>query len=113
MSKDDYGFGTARRPAGLDRIKPGGAGLEQQTPVKDIDRAGEAIGFTSRDTSEYDIVPTRRTLGPTTAMNMRAPIAMRNRFVEFCRLEGRLSYWEGIERMMDELGIDPNGRRKR
>jgi len=113
MSKDDFGFEAIRRPAGLDRIKPGGAGLDQETPVKAIDRAGEAIGFTSRDSSEYDIVPARRSLGPTTAMNMRAPIAMRNRFVEFCRLEGRLSYWEGIERMMDELGIDPSGRRTR
>lgn len=113
MSENDYGFGKARRTTGLDRIKPGGAGVEDETPVTKIDKAGEAIGFTSRDTSEYEIVPARRVLGPTTAMNMRAPIAMRNRFVEFCRLEGRLSYWEGIERLMDELGVDQNGRRTR
>lgn len=90
MSKPSFGFGN------LADIKP-----EQpaQDPVqRDIDRAGERLGFATRE------VPQRRkrrtgTDEPTDQLNLRATISDINRFVEWCESE-RISYREGFGRLV-------------
>jgi hypothetical protein len=48
----------------------------------------------------------------TTALNVRCPVRVFNPFAKFCEEEGRLSYWEGLERLMELAEIDENGKRR-
>lgn len=52
----------------------------------------------------------RKAVGPTTPLNIRCPVRVFNPFVRFCE-ENRLSYWEGVERLMQIAGVDESGRR--
>jgi hypothetical protein len=119
MSNDPFGFSlarpkstTARQVASrITEIAP-----ETQTspdpPVAKIDRIAEELGFTSREpaASEETIIRRRRDVGPTAQLNVKCPVPVYNRFVRFCD-EERLTYWEGIARLLDLVNADHMGRR--
>jgi len=68
--------------------------------------AGAQIGFVNRDPDpEQDPdIETRQTLGPVVMMTMRAPVRVARRFKAYCKAN-RLSYWEGIETLLDRAGV--------
>jgi len=99
MSSDDFGFANSTRMSKIAAIKPAGTALENHAvETSAIDAAGEKHGFTSRS-GEEKIINRRKNVGPTAALNVRCPVRVFNPFVQFCENE-RLSYWEGIERLM-------------
>jgi hypothetical protein len=63
--------------------------------------AAAQIGFVNRD-PEPDI-EIKQTLGRVVMMTMRAPVQVARRFKAFCKAN-RLSYWEGIEALMNRAG---------
>lgn len=104
---DKFGFA----PRNFDAIKPGGAAVSAPEPsIEKIDRAGDARGFKSRENVEP--ISRRKSVGPTTPLNIRCPVRVFNPFVKFCE-EERLSYWEAIERLMDLAGVDETGKRRK
>jgi len=109
MAEDTFGFSTAR-PSTAERLKairPANAAAEPTTgDVARVDAAGEHVGFMSREPAEPVTVAHRRkkNLGPTTAINTRAPQRVAVPFIVFCE-ENRFSYWEGIEELMRRAGL--------
>jgi hypothetical protein len=109
MSDDTFGFSgtkssTAER---LKAFRPTNTGAEP--PTSDLtraDAAGERVGFKSREPVAPAVVAHRRKkdLGPTTAINTRAPQRVAVPFIAFCE-ENRFSYWEGIEELMRRAGV--------
>lgn len=105
MSKDPFGFSAANRVAAkIAEVKPD-ADLPMAAPLSAIDRVGDAHGFHSRESGYEKIVRRRREVGPSAQLNVKCPVPVYNRFVRFCDLE-RLSYWEGIERLLDLANDD-------
>ncbi len=106
MTKDSFGFDSTRRPSTAEKLKqfqPAPASTPE-TPLDRIDAIGEAHGFVTRQATSRPPPPRRREIGPTLALNMRAPERVAHPFIRFC-MENRLSYWEGIEEMMKRCGI--------
>ena len=106
MTEDSFGFAAARKSTAdkLKTIKPDKP-LSSRESIERIDRAGEALGFTSREpASSPTVVRRRREIGPTVAINTRAPERVAIPFIRFCE-ENRYSYWEGIEELMKRSGI--------
>ena len=106
MTEDSFGFSAARKSTAdkLKAIKPSPA-QASPTSVERVDRAGEALGFTSREPQSPPVfVRRRRDIGPTVAINTRAPERVAGPFIRFCE-EHRYSYWEGIEELMKRAGI--------
>jgi hypothetical protein len=70
-----------------------------------VDAAGESLGFKSRE-GEGALRPAgrRREIGPTLAINTRAPERVAIPFIKFCE-ENRYSYWESIEELMKRAGL--------
>jgi hypothetical protein len=66
--------------------------------------AGAQIGFVNRDPEPEQDIEVRQTLGPVVMMTMRAPVRVARRFKAFCKAN-RLSYWEGIEELMNRAGV--------
>jgi hypothetical protein len=66
--------------------------------------AAAQIGFVNRDPEPEQDIETRQTLGPVVMMTMRAPVRVSRRFKAFCKAN-RLSYWEGIEELMNKAGV--------
>lgn len=109
---DTFGFSTANRVAAkIAEIKPE-AEILPATPTAALDRMAEQHGFHSREPGEDKIVRRRREVGPSAQLNVKCPVPVYNRFIRFCDQE-RLSYWKGIERLLDLAGIDPSGIRQR
>jgi len=109
MAEDTFGFSTARSSTAerLKAIRP--ANTEAEPPATDLaraDAAGERVGFKSRESAASTAVAHRRKkdLGPTTAINTRAPQRVAVPFIAFCE-ENRFSYWEGIEELMRRAGV--------
>ncbi len=106
MTDDTFGFSAARKTTAekLKSIQPtkghaGPASLDR------VDAAGDALGFKSREQQVSQ--PTfrrRREIGPTVAINTRAPERVAGPFIQFCE-ENRYSYWEGIEELMKRAGL--------
>lgn len=121
MSDDPFGFSAAKPKSAIAQqvvsrladISPESQPF-QEPPVARIDRVAEELGFTSREPSsrEETIVRRRRDVGPTAQLNVKCPVPTYNRFVRFCD-EERLTYWEGIARLLDLVNIDSMGRRPR
>jgi hypothetical protein len=65
--------------------------------------AGAQIGFVNRDPDTEQDIETRQTIGPVVMMTMRAPVRVARRFKAFCKAN-RMSYWEGIETLLDKAG---------
>lgn len=106
MTEDSFGFSSARKSTAdkLKTIKPGQPSPDP-TPIERVDRAGEALGFTSRESPPSPtFIRRRREIGPTVAINTRAPERVAAPFIRFCE-ENRYSYWEGIEELMKRAGI--------
>ena len=94
MSKPSFGFDN------LADIRPTPAAPIAAREAA-VDRAGEALGFASRQA----IVRRRRRTPseePTDQINIRASIADINRFVAWCEKE-RLSYREGFGRLVSAI----------
>jgi len=122
MTNDPFGFSTARKVAArLAEIRPEEA-PRTDAPVAALDRAAATLGFLSREpAAENPAVPSppagpvaeaivrrRREVGPGAQLNVKCPVPVYNRFVRFCDVE-RLTYWEGIARLLDLAGVDPQG----
>jgi hypothetical protein len=65
--------------------------------------AAAQIGFVNRDPEPEQDIEIRQTLGPVVMMTMRAPVRVARRFKTFCKAN-RMSYWEGIEELMNRAG---------
>jgi hypothetical protein len=106
MAKDAFGFDDTRRPSTAEKLRQfqPSSGPPPDTPLDRIDAIGEAHGFVARQTATRPPPPRRREIGPTLALNMRAPERVAHPFIRFC-MENRFSYWEGIEEMMKRCGI--------
>ena len=106
MTDDAFGFADARKSATaakLRGIQPSRR-LDEEVSVDRIDAAGAAHGFVARDGSGAQHGRRRREIGPTLAINMRAPERVALPFIQLCD-KNRYSYWEGIEEMMRRLQI--------
>ncbi len=107
MTEDSFGFSAARKST-ADKLKSIKPSPSHPAPAMErVDRAGEALGFRSRE-PEPPPAPAplrrRREIGPTVAINTRAPERVAGPFIRFCE-ENRYSYWEGIEELMKRAGI--------
>ena len=86
--KPSFGF------EGLADIQPAPTTSRESIP-HDIDRAGERLGFTSREAT----VRRQPNEEPTDQLNLRASIPDINRFVEWCE-SNRYSYREGFAELV-------------
>ncbi|MGC9271737.1 hypothetical protein [Acidiphilium sp.] len=109
MNEDVFGFANAKQSTAerIKTIRPDR--LENEINIEDIaraDAAGERVGFKSRENNEQIITIRRRRkeLGPTTAINTRAPQSVAIPFISFCE-SNRFSYWEGIQELMKRSGL--------
>jgi hypothetical protein len=95
--KPTFGF------EGLADIHPGPAApAPPDMPAREIDRAGERIGFQSREAVRRK----RRQPSdePSDQINIRAAIADINAFVEWCEAN-RYSYREGFARLIQKIDL--------
>lgn len=84
-------------------IQPGPiASSSAPPPQAEVDRAGERLGFASR---EAPVRRKRRMVSdePSDQLNLRASIADINRFVEWCE-RNRYSYREGFAELVKKIG---------
>lgn len=110
MANDAFGFSTANRVAAkIAEVKPD-AETFVGAPLSALDRVADAHGFHSREAGQEKIIRRRREVGPSAQLNVKCPVPVYNRFVRFCDLE-RLSYWEGIERLLDRADDGASDRR--
>lgn len=105
MTEDSFGF-TAASKTTADKLRSIKPSLPQTNTgeLERTDKAGEALGFVSREPSTAKVVRRRREIGPTVAINTRAPERVADPFIQFCE-ENRYSYWEGIEELMKRAGV--------
>jgi hypothetical protein len=108
MGEDPFGF-TSAKSSTAERLKAIRPATSDSGPApSDIaraDAAGERVGFKSREGAEPIVTHRRKKdLGPTTAINTRAPQRVAVPFIAFCE-ENRFSYWEGIEELMRRAGL--------
>jgi hypothetical protein len=105
MSEDTFGFAKTKSSTAdkLKAIRPE-APPSAPVPLARVDAAGEALGFRSRERAGQGVYRRKREIGPTIAINMRAPERVAIPFIQFC--EGnRFSYWEGIEELMKRADL--------
>ena len=88
-----------RRPLRNSKIFSPQRGQRVRPHLDRVDAAGDALGFTSREAARPTLLRRRREIGPTVAINTRAPERVAGPFIQFCE-ENRYSYWEGIEELM-------------
>lgn len=107
MTDDAFGFSGARKATAekIKSIQPS-AGEHRPTTLDRVDAAGEALGFMSREQPrpKPQAQRRRRDIGPTVAINMRAPERVAEPFIQFCE-DNRYSYWEGVEELMKRAGL--------
>lgn len=106
MADDAFGF-TPKKDnntlAKLAGIKPS-VDPVPSAPLAEIDEAGRRAGFTSREPGARLVPRRRKAVGPTLTINTRVPEDIAERFIQFCD-QHRLSYWEGIEDLMNKANI--------
>lgn len=103
---DTFGF-TKAKISTADKLKTIRPQEQQgaQIPLTKVDAAGEALGFRSREQSAgQGVYRRKREIGPTVAINMRAPEQVAATFIQFCE-ENRFSYWEGIQELMKRANL--------
>ncbi|GLR65334.1 hypothetical protein GCM10010909_00110 [Acidocella aquatica] len=106
MADDAFGFAPKKENSTLAKlagIKPSAEPV-QSAPLAEIDEAGRRAGFTSREPGARLIPRRRKAVGPTITINTRVPEDIAERFIQFCD-QNRLSYWEGIEELMNRAKI--------
>jgi hypothetical protein len=118
MAQDPFGFSGARGSIAR-QVATRISEIAPETPpapvsaLARLDRVAEDMGFPSREAGAAGadaIVRRRREVGPGAQLNVKCPVPVYNRFVRFCD-EERLTYWEGVQRLLDLAGVDPQGRR--
>lgn len=74
------------------------------------DRIAKSQGFTSREASQPAAAPIlmkkRRRVHhdePVDQLSIRGPVRVLNGFIDYCETH-KLSYWEGMERLVEEAG---------
>lgn len=74
------------------------------------DRLAKSQGFTSREAGQAPAAPVlmkkRRRIQhdePVDQLSIRGPVRVLNGFIDYCE-ENKLSYWEGMERLVAEAG---------
>lgn len=74
------------------------------------DRLAKSQGFTSREANQSAAAPVlmkkRRRIQhdePVDQLSIRGPVRVLNGFIDYCE-EQKLSYWEGMERLVEEAG---------
>ena len=74
------------------------------------DRLAKSHGFTSREAGQVPTAPIlmkkRRRIQhdePVDQLSIRGPVRVLNGFIDYCE-EHKLSYWEGMERLVEEAG---------
>lgn len=102
MSADAFGFSNKQRSDRIASIQTGVSATAEHVDTSLLDSAAAKHGFVSR-AGDTEIASRRKSVGPTAALNVRCPVRVFNPFVEFCEQE-RLSYWEGIEKLMQLAG---------
>lgn len=106
MSEDAFGFAKTK-PSTVDKLKtirPQELPPPASVPLAKVDAAGEALGFRSRERAGQGVYRRKREIGPTVAINTRAPERIATPFIQFCE-ENRFSYWEGIEELMKRANL--------
>lgn len=105
MSEDAFGFVKAK-PSTADKLKTirPQEPTSESVPIARVDAAGEALGFRSRERAGQGVYRRKREIGPTVAINTRAPERVATPFIQFCE-ENRFSYWEGIEELMKRANL--------
>lgn len=107
MSDDTFGFSAARKTTSekLKAIVPDERSSDTANLAK-VDAVGDALGFRSREDARGRAVRRRkREIGPTVAINTRAPERVAEPFIRFCE-DNRFSYWEGIEELMKRANLN-------
>ena len=107
MNDDTFGFPPAKKTIAekLRSIVPAD-GTPTLSDLAIVDAVGDALGFRSREESRGPVVRRRkREIGPTVAINTRAPERVAGPFIRFCE-DNRFSYWEGIEELMKRAKVD-------
>ena len=107
MNDDTFGFPAAKKTTAekLKAIVPAD-GASAPSDLAKVDAVGDALGFRSREEARRHVVHRRkREIGPTVAINTRAPERVAGPFVRFCE-DNRFSYWEGIEELMKRAKVD-------
>ena len=110
MNDDTFGFNAARKTTEekLKAIIPT-EGTSSLSDLAKVDAAGDALGFKSRESPPGRAVHRRkREIGPTVAINTRAPERVAEPFIRFCE-DNRFSYWEGIEELMKRARVNGVG----
>ena len=109
---DTFGFSAANRVAAkIAQIRPESE-KAAPAPLAALDSAADQLGFRSREGTEGKVMRRRREVGAGAQLNVKCPIPVYNRFIRFCDQE-RLSYWEGIEKLLDLAEISQTGEHKR
>lgn len=106
MTDDTFGFAPKRgdTAAKIATIKPDA--VDKPTPpLAEIDAAGIRAGFQSREPGTRLVPRRRKSVGPTITINTRVPEDVAERFIQFCD-QNRLSYWEGIEELMNRAKVE-------
>ncbi len=107
MNDDSFGFSAAKKTTSekLKNIVPDERPSNVASLAK-VDAVGDALGFRSREDARGHTVRRRkREIGPTVAINTRAPERVAEPFIRFCE-DNRFSYWEGIEELMKRANLN-------
>ncbi len=107
MTDDTFGFSAAKKTTveKLKGIVPDERPSAAASLAK-VDAVGDALGFRSREDARGHLVRRRkREIGPTVAINTRAPERVAEPFIRFCE-DNRFSYWEGIEELMKRANLN-------
>ena len=90
------------------KVKPKPAVRQVQDEL--ADRLARSQGFTSREASQAPAAPIlmkkRRRVHhaePVDQLSIRGPVRVLNDFIDYCEAH-KLSYWEGMERLVEEAG---------
>lgn len=90
---------------GLSRIKPDTAEAKKDKPAipdAKIDKIGDRHGFKSREPIQK--IVRRKQAEPTANLNIRPPVEVYNRFVQYA-IDNRLSYPEALVELLDKAGV--------
>jgi len=107
MNDDTFGFSAAKKTTAekLKAIMPAEKAANPSDLAK-VDAVGDSLGFRSReDPGGRTMHRRKRAIGPTVAINTRAPERVAEPFIRFCE-DNRFSYWEGIEELMKRAKVD-------
>lgn len=87
----------------FDGFKPDAIDSGNVANVDVIDKVAARHGYVSREPVER-IYKQDQAKEATVPLSIRPPLSVANRFIAWCKAE-RLSYWEGLQVLMDRAGI--------